>query len=195
NIDSGNKGDTNPYPLDIIANPLNLNPVSIPYIPASRTLIPSIKIYKFDKIKRSDYSLVFTNLELEVKKIYFIIEEASKVEPKKITLEKLAKDPNTIDSNSTTKKKKEDYPNLAYIYKDYSSKRVVTLDYREIIIYIALLNRLTDNSDNAIGFILISLINDKEDSIPKKNYLDLTIILSRTNKLRFYAYTNTSYTN
>ena len=32
---------------------------------------------------------VLTNLELEVKKVHFIIEEASKVEPKKITLEKV----------------------------------------------------------------------------------------------------------
>ncbi|KAJ6142412.1 hypothetical protein N7497_011511, partial [Penicillium chrysogenum] len=182
-------------------------------------------IYKFDKIKRSDYSLVFTNLELEVKKIYFIIEEASKVEPKKITLEKLAKDPNTIDSNSTTKKKKEDYPNLAYIYKDYSSKRVVTLDYREIIIYIALLNTLEDigsslrDRERIINTLSPPLFNKlllynpttlvpppprrskrANISIPPNryynlNYLDLTIILSRTNKLRFYAYTNTSYTN
>ena len=34
-------------------------------------------------------SQVLTNLELEVKKVHFIIEEASKVEPKKITLEKV----------------------------------------------------------------------------------------------------------
>jgi hypothetical protein len=31
NIDSGNKGDTNPHPLDIIADPLN--PIPIPRIP------------------------------------------------------------------------------------------------------------------------------------------------------------------
>ena len=36
-----------------------------------------------------------------------------------------------------------DHPNLAYVYKDYSGKRVVTLGYREIIIYVALPNGKT----------------------------------------------------
>ncbi|KAJ5260706.1 hypothetical protein N7505_009056 [Penicillium chrysogenum] len=40
NIDSGNKGDTNPHPLDVIADPLN--PIPIPRIPAPRTSIPSV---------------------------------------------------------------------------------------------------------------------------------------------------------
>ena len=81
--------------------------------------IAFLEMRKFDKIKRSDYtsvseyieeyqkqyhmlarfkaaphpthalSQVLTNLELEVKKVHFITEEASKVEPKKITLEKV----------------------------------------------------------------------------------------------------------
>ena len=81
--------------------------------------IAFLEIRKFDKIKRSDYNSVseyikeyqkqyyilarfkaaphpthallqvLTNLELEVKKVHFITEEASKVKPKKITLEKV----------------------------------------------------------------------------------------------------------
>ena len=39
-IDSGNKGDTNPYPLDMIADPLN--PIPIPRIPVPRISIPSV---------------------------------------------------------------------------------------------------------------------------------------------------------
>ena len=36
-----------------------------------------------------------------------------------------------------------DHPDLAYVYKDYSGKRVVTLGHREIIIYAALPNGKT----------------------------------------------------
>ncbi|KAJ5260702.1 hypothetical protein N7505_009052 [Penicillium chrysogenum] len=36
-----------------------------------------------------------------------------------------------------------DYPDLAYVYKDYSGKRVVTLGHREIIVYTALPNSKT----------------------------------------------------
>jgi hypothetical protein len=39
-IDSGNKGDTNPHPLDMTADPLN--PIPIPRIPAPRTSILSV---------------------------------------------------------------------------------------------------------------------------------------------------------
>ena len=78
-----------------------------------------LEMRKFDKIKRSDYNSaseyieeyqkqyhvlarfkaaphpthallqVLANLELEVKKVHFITEEASKVKPKKMTLEKV----------------------------------------------------------------------------------------------------------
>ena len=81
--------------------------------------IAFLEIRKFDKINRLDYSSVseyikeyqkqyhilarfkaaphpthallqvLTNLELEVKKVHFITEDASKVKPKKITLEKV----------------------------------------------------------------------------------------------------------
>ncbi|KAJ5260701.1 hypothetical protein N7505_009051 [Penicillium chrysogenum] len=39
-IDSGNERDTNPHPLDVIADPLN--PIPIPRIPAPRISIPSV---------------------------------------------------------------------------------------------------------------------------------------------------------